>query len=511
MIVRRYLSRTGLLFGLLLSLVMASMATIQVEVNGQMLSFSVPPMQMNGRTMVPLRGIFESLGAQVNWNANSRMITATRDTDEVQLGIGNRQATVNGQVVNLDVPAMILRGSTMVPLRFVSEALGANVQWFEATQTVSITSGAVSTNSNINYNSNSNNSNYVPVQDYTVPTDQGRSSNEIYNLVAPIALYPDPLLAIILPAATYPDQVIDAENMNLGNNERAIDGQDWDISVKALAHYPSLLRKMGDDSDWTTALGQAYVDQPQDVMDAIQLLRAQARANGVLQTTREQRVYMDGSYVRIVPAQSNVIYVPQYDPDVVYVQRRNNTNQNLLVFGLGLLIGSWLSNDTDWSHHRVYNHGWSGSGWIANSRPHVTIDRIYTDNKDRPAVVNRDVTQRQVDRTKVRNYSLPNTLSLKPQTPSRPSTGVNNPRRVTPPSYTTPAVNPRRIPKVQPGTTTRQKTIIQPVPKKTITNRGQAIKAANQAKKAASKADKNAKTNKKDKKSTNGNNGNNGN
>ncbi|MBN1629015.1 MAG: copper amine oxidase N-terminal domain-containing protein, partial [Thermoleophilia bacterium] len=117
------------------------MAAIQVEVNGRPLSFRVPPMQASGRTMVPLRGIFESLGAQVNWYAPTRTITAMKGATDVQLSIGDPRATVNGQTVLLDVPAMILNGSTMVPLRFISEALGADVKWFEATQTVSITTG----------------------------------------------------------------------------------------------------------------------------------------------------------------------------------------------------------------------------------------------------------------------------------------------------------------------------------------------------------------------------------
>jgi hypothetical protein len=118
----------------------SGMASIQVEVNGRPMFFDVPPMQMGGRTMVPLRGIFESLGAEVKWDAYTRTITATKDVTDVQLSIGNRRATVNGQTVLLDVPANIFRGSTMVPLRFVSEALGADVKWFEATQMVSITS-----------------------------------------------------------------------------------------------------------------------------------------------------------------------------------------------------------------------------------------------------------------------------------------------------------------------------------------------------------------------------------
>jgi hypothetical protein len=249
---------------------------------------------------------------------------------------------------------------------------------------------------------------------------QTYNDREVRNLVAPIALYPDPILAIVLPASTYVDQVIEANRMNIGDNERALDRQNWDISVRALAHYPSLLRKLANDPDWTAALGQAYVDSPEGVMDAIQLLREQARANGVLMSNQDQRVYLDGEYIRIVPVQPNYIYIPQYDPDVVYTRPRSNDNDRLLTFGLGLIIGSWLSNDTDWSHHRVYNHNWRGSGWVATVRPHVTVNRTYTVNrnqnnqpnysKDRTVIVNHAIVGRPVDRTKVKTYQLPSKI-----------------------------------------------------------------------------------------------------
>jgi len=383
----------------------AGMASIQVEVNGRALFFSVQPRYVNGRTMVPLRGIFESLGAQVDWDESTQTINASEGSDDVHLSIGDRRATVNRRAVYLDAPAMVFNGSTLVPLRFVSEALGADVQWYDASETASITSQGGRT---IHYTSGTR--------------DGGVSGRVIRNLVAPIALYPDPLLAIILPASTYPDQVQDAANMNLGNDDHAIDRQDWDISVKALAHYPNLLRKMAQDPDWTAALGQVYVQQPRDVMDAIQSMRRQARANGVLQSSREQRIYLEGTYVRIVPAQGDMIYVPQYDPNLVYVSHRPAHSANLLVFGLGLSIGVWLSNDTDWSQHRVYNHGWSASsGWVATARPHITINNTYIINKNRPAMVNHNIITRTVDLRKVRNYTLPVVITPRPQPPSRPS------------------------------------------------------------------------------------------
>jgi len=352
--------------------------------------------------MVPLRGIFESLGARVDWNESQQSISATRGNTEVQLAIGNQNATVNGRNVYLDTPAMILHGSTMVPLRFVSESLGADVKWFDATQTVAISTGTGG-------------------QYYPQTTSQVMPDRRMCNLVASIALYPDPLLAIMLPASTYEDQIIIAERMNLGNNEQEIDRQNWDVSVKALAHYPYLLRRMAEDPNWTVSLGQAYVEHPQEIMYATQTLRVQCRANGVLTTTREQRIYMDGEYVRIVPAQAATIYVPQYDPNVVYVKERPAHATVLLAFGAGLVIGAWLSNDTDWAHHRVYNHGWQGSGWVASSRPHITINNTYITNVNKTVIVNNHITQQTVNQSRVKQYTLPTTFTPNHQAAPHPS------------------------------------------------------------------------------------------
>ncbi|HEX8552647.1 MAG TPA: stalk domain-containing protein [Abditibacteriaceae bacterium] len=116
----------------------ASNAAPRVELNGQPLQTSVSPVVMNGRTLVPMRDIFESLGAQVNYNALTRGIVATRGTSTVNLQIGNRAASVNGQTVYLEQAPIVTAGSTLVPLRFVSEAMGARVAYFAPTQLVSI-------------------------------------------------------------------------------------------------------------------------------------------------------------------------------------------------------------------------------------------------------------------------------------------------------------------------------------------------------------------------------------
>jgi len=117
---------------------------IRVTVDGTPLSLDVEPVIRNGRTLVPMRAIFERLGATVDWNAGTGTITARRSNQTIQLTIGSATASVDGRRVNLDVPAEIVSNRTLVPVRFVSEALGARVDWAADTQTVIISQGGVS-------------------------------------------------------------------------------------------------------------------------------------------------------------------------------------------------------------------------------------------------------------------------------------------------------------------------------------------------------------------------------
>jgi len=118
--------------------------SIRVTVDGTALSFDVPPIIENELTLVPMRAIFESLGATVDWNASTRTIVAQKSDRMIQLTVGSSTANVNGNRVNLDVPAEIINDRTLVPVRFISEALGAQVDWDVDTQTVVITTGAES-------------------------------------------------------------------------------------------------------------------------------------------------------------------------------------------------------------------------------------------------------------------------------------------------------------------------------------------------------------------------------
>ncbi len=119
--------------------------SLRVYVDGRPMNFDVPPTVIHGRVLVPLGGIFEQLGATVDYNAQTQHIKAVRDTQTVELTIGSRLAQINGEPKTLDVPAFTLNGRTMVPLRFISEALGASIQWTEADQSILIGSrGAAS-------------------------------------------------------------------------------------------------------------------------------------------------------------------------------------------------------------------------------------------------------------------------------------------------------------------------------------------------------------------------------
>ncbi|HEY5768561.1 MAG TPA: DUF3300 domain-containing protein, partial [Terrimicrobium sp.] len=133
--------------------------------------------------------------------------------------------------------------------------------------------------------------------------------------------------------------------------------QPWDDSVKSLVRYPDVLKWMDQNLEWTTALGDAFLDQPADVMNSIQALRAEAIAAGNLTDTPQQRVVREKTCVRIVPAEPEVIYVPQYDPEVVYVQPYSEDVGPLLTFSAGFAVGSWLNYDCDWDRRGIYVGG----------------------------------------------------------------------------------------------------------------------------------------------------------
>ncbi len=188
-----------------------------------------------------------------------------------------------------------------------------------------------------------------------------RTMEQVQQLAAPVALYPDAILAQVLAACTYPGDVIAAAQwLAAGNNPLGIENQNWDLGVQGVAHYPDTLNYMANNVDWMNNLGDAFINQQADVMSAVQILRAQANAAGNLITNDRQRILVQGSIIAIIPANPEFIYVPVYDPRIVYVRRYavGVAFLPVITFGVGIHVGVWLHHDLDWHDHTIYIGAW---------------------------------------------------------------------------------------------------------------------------------------------------------
>jgi uncharacterized protein DUF3300 len=212
----------------------------------------------------------------------------------------------------------------------------------------------------------SDDENQVAAQAQTLGPEQ------LADLVAPVALYPDPLLSQVLVASTYPLEVVEAQQW-LQRNRRltgqqlmeAAREQNWDASVQGLVAFPDVLAMLNQDVQWTTALGNAFLAQQSDVMSAVQRMRARAQTNGRLSSTPQQTVTTEvqgaGSVIEIVPADPQVIYVPEYDPAYVWGPPAWGFYPPLFYaswgfgFGPGIDIGFCFGDWAGW--------GWRGWGW----------------------------------------------------------------------------------------------------------------------------------------------------
>jgi hypothetical protein len=229
-----------------------------------------------------------------------------------------------------------------------------------------------------------------PVPTSAAPATPTLDADQLRQLVGPIALYPDPLLTQVLAAATYPQDIAAAQQWLQyfpNPSEDDINGQPWDPSVKAIVHYPTVLAMMASQPDWMASLGAAFANQPQDVMNTVQQLRAEAQAANALVSTPQQQVVTADGAIQIIPAQPNVIYVPQYDPAVVYVQQPYGYAGPLITFGPAFGVGVWLNLGWDWRLHHVdegvrWDHGWA--------HPDFGHVQEWRHNPARPIVVPRD-------------------------------------------------------------------------------------------------------------------------
>jgi hypothetical protein len=223
-----------------------------------------------------------------------------------------------------------------------------------------------------------------------MPIQESRQTpDQLEQLVAPIALYPDALVAQILASATYPDQVVEAdrwmqEHPDLKGEQlgQEVDRQPWDPSVKALTEFPSVLANMDKNLSWTSSLGDAYVNQSEDVMNAVQVMRKRAQQSGNLNSTQQENVSQQGQSIVIEPSDPQVVYVPQYDPWLVYggpvvawpgwywYPGLYLTGPGLAFgpgFGIGFFGGyawGWGHWGWDWRHGVLFDH----HGWVSHSR-----------------------------------------------------------------------------------------------------------------------------------------------
>ena len=216
---------------------------------------------------------------------------------------------------------------------------------------------------------------------------QGAEANAVFKpeeleqIVAPIALHPDDLIAQILMASTYPLEVVQAErwakqNASLKGDAltKALEAQDWDPSVKSLVNFPQVLTMMSEKLDWTQKLGDAFLADQKKVLDTIQSMRAKAQSAGNLKTTKEQIVIVEEKIIKIEPANPQVIYVPTYNPTVVYGAWPYPAYPPYAYYPPGYMAGSafWFAAGVGMG--AAWGYAWGNSNWnggdvnINNSR-----------------------------------------------------------------------------------------------------------------------------------------------
>jgi hypothetical protein len=222
------------------------------------------------------------------------------------------------------------------------------------------------------------------------PSAPQLSPQAIQQLVAPIALYPDALVAQVLAASTYPAEIVEADRWMQSHSNfkgeklaKEVDKQPWDPSVKALTQFPSVLQNMDKNLSWTSSLGDAYANQPQDVSNAVQALRQQARNAGHLDSNEQERVTTQGSTIVIEPADPEVVYVPAYDPWLVYgapivaypgwypVPGIFFAGP-AISFGFGFGIGFFGGFGWGWGH---WGYDWHGRSVIYNHNTYISRSR----------------------------------------------------------------------------------------------------------------------------------------
>ena len=288
----------------------------------------------------------------------------------------------------------------------------------------------------------------APAATYSRPT-----ADELYQLVAPIALFPDNLVAQVLAGSTYPDQIASAatwlqQNANLKGNDlmQAANQESWDVSVKGLTQFPDVLNQMASNLSWTSALGDAYFNIPQDVMNAIQVMRQRASQAGNLKSGAQQTVSTEPNpapqqppqqqasseqqptvvqappqTIVIQPAQPDVVYVPSYNPTVVYgapvaaypgyvappppPSTGAVVATGLISFGLGMAVGAAMNNSCCGWGWNSWGCGWNNSTVVYNRNVYVSNSNTFVNRNN---YYNRNVNNANINNVNRNNYNANN-------------------------------------------------------------------------------------------------------
>jgi len=304
-----------------------------------------------------------------------------------------------------------------------------------------------------------------------------RSAADLEKLVGPIALYPDPLIATVLPASVYPLEIVQAARFVANTNNLAkVDEQPWDANVKAVARVPQVIKQLNDDLSWTMELGEAFLAQDKDVMDAIQSMRAKAQQVGTLKTTPQQVVVVTNviiektvdqkvvvvtnTIVQIQPASSTVVYVPTYNPAVVYYPPPPAYvgPPPVVSFAAGVAVGAIIANNCDWHHDGTYHHDVN-----INIDKNVNVNRNSNVNSTRSSTASATgQTKWQPDQSRLSKSGTPTASASAANkqargwssggagssTSTRPSTGAASASR---PSTSTGASRPSTSPSASPS------------------------------------------------------------
>jgi hypothetical protein len=218
------------------------------------------------------------------------------------------------------------------------------------------------------------------------------SPNDLNQLVAPMALYPDNLVAQILAASSWPNEVSEANRWMRQHSDlsgtglaEAVNRQAWDPSVKALTQFPLVLANMAVNLSWSWALGNAYATDPREVLDAIQVMRRRAQQAGHLTGTPQQVVTYEGDTIQLQPADAGTVYLPEYDPWLVYGEQLapypgwdwlpgTYVTEPDILPGLAVGIGAFAGYGWSWNH---WGTDWRGRGVVYNQSPYRSYAPIF--------------------------------------------------------------------------------------------------------------------------------------